>query len=212
MPVFLKIYSFRQYSASMSLPRTFVGFSSTNLPHYRLMLAWRAHEHIDFNFCDCQLQSEIRSEDEGYIKSKCRARINMAGTFIQIIGDDTRYKHKYVRWEAEVALERKCRIIGVNVDAWRFINEVNCPPILRNVGALFVPFSPQIIAHALQDAVRKESDNWFYPDLVYTRLGYRLDGNRAVRVPKHFSILKARPGSDQRFIETAWSRFPAPFS
>jgi len=63
----------------MNLPRTFVGFSSTDIHCCRLMLAWKAHQHIDFNFCDCQLQSEIDSEDEGYIKRLCRERINMAG-------------------------------------------------------------------------------------------------------------------------------------
>jgi hypothetical protein len=40
----------------------------------------------------------------------------MASTFVMLIGEDTRYKHKYVRWEAEVAIEKKCRLIGVNLD------------------------------------------------------------------------------------------------
>ena len=66
----------------MSLPRTFVGFSSTDINWYRLMCAWKAHEHIDFNFCDCQLQDALNSEDESYIKRKCRERIDMAGTYI----------------------------------------------------------------------------------------------------------------------------------
>ena len=72
----------------MGLPRTFIGFSSTDIREYRLMLAWKTHEHIDFDFIDCQLQSEIRSEDESYIKSKCRARINMSGTYIMLIWAD----------------------------------------------------------------------------------------------------------------------------
>lgn len=148
----------------MALPRTFVGFSGTDLSYYRLMLAWKAHEHIDFDFSDCQLQNELNSEDERYIKSKCRARVNMAGTYIQLIGADTRYKHKYVRWEAEVAIEKNCRIIGVNLDGWRRINEDTCPPVLRSVGVMFVPFSPQIVAHALQHAERHESQDWEFTD------------------------------------------------
>jgi hypothetical protein len=170
----------------MAFPRTFVGFSSSDVNYYRLMLAWKAHEHIDFDFCDCQLQSELRSEDESYIKSKCRARLNMAGTFIQLIGADTRCKYKYVRWEAEVAIEKKCRIIGVNTDGWRRINEQTCPPILRNIGAIFVPFSPAIVAHALQHAVRHESQNWEFNDSTYTQLGYVLKGNRAELPPRPF--------------------------
>jgi hypothetical protein len=81
----------------MGLPRTFVGFSSSDIHYYRLMLAWKAHEHIDFNFTDCQLEQQLNSEDESYIKRKCRERIFMAGTYIMLIGTDTRSKHKYVR-------------------------------------------------------------------------------------------------------------------
>jgi hypothetical protein len=163
----------------MALSRTFVGFSGNDIKYYNLMSAWKAHEHIDFDFCDCQLHNEIRSEDEAYIKSKCRARIQMAGTFIQLIGADTRYKYKYVRWEAEVALEKGCRIFGVNLDGWRRINEETCPPILKNKGVMFVPFSPKIVAHALTHAQRQESQNWEFKDEVYTQLGYVLTGNRA---------------------------------
>ena len=32
----------------MGLPRTFVGFSSTDIRSYWLMLAWKANDHIDF--------------------------------------------------------------------------------------------------------------------------------------------------------------------
>src|SRR5437764_600322 len=102
------------------------------------MLAWKAHEHIDFNFIDVQLQNEINSEDESYIKRKCSDRIDMAGTFISLIGEDTRSKHKYVRWELEVAIEKGCRIIGVNLDGSRTMVANKTPPVIQDVGALFV--------------------------------------------------------------------------
>lgn len=98
------------------------------------MQAWKEHEHIDFNFTDCQLTSELNSEDENYIKRKCRERINMAGKYIMLIGEDTRWKYKYVRWEAEVAMEKNCSIIGVNLDGSRRMTEKTCPPIIRDVG------------------------------------------------------------------------------
>jgi hypothetical protein len=170
----------------MGLPRTFVGFSSTDANYYRMMLAWKANEHIDFDFCDCQLDKAIRSEDEAYIKSVCRARLDMAGTFIQLIGADTRYKYKYVRWEAEVALEKQSRIIGVNLDGGRFMNPNTCPPILRDAGVTFVSFSPHIVAHAIKHARRRTSDNWIFGDEIYQRLGYVLVGDRAERPPRPF--------------------------
>lgn len=156
----------------MGLPRTFIGFSSTDIRYYRLMQAWKAHEHIDFDFTDCQLQDEINSENEAYIKNKCRERINMAGTFAVLIGQDTRSKHKYVRWEMEVAIEKNCRIIGINLDGDRRVDANTCPPIIKNIGAIFVPFSPKIVAYALKDYVMNPDDDYHYRDSVYTELGY----------------------------------------
>lgn len=156
----------------MGLPRTFVSFSSTDIRQYRLMQAWKANDHIDFNFADCQLESEINSEDEAYIKRKCRERINMAGTFAVLIGQDTRSKHKYVRWEIEVAIEKGCRIIGINLDGSRRVVDVTCPPIIRNIGAIFVPFSPKIVAYTLENFKMHDKDDWHYNDEVYKNLGY----------------------------------------
>jgi hypothetical protein len=156
----------------MGLPRAFVGFSSTDIRYYRLMLAWKEHEHIDFSFADCQLSSEINSEDENYIKRKCRERINMAGKYVMLIGEDTRNKYKYVWWEAEIAIEKGCTIIGVNLDGARQIVEKTCPPIIRDIGAIFVPYSPKLIAYALENYKMKESGNYHYKDEVYRQLGY----------------------------------------
>ena len=156
----------------MGLPRTFVGFSSTDILSYRLMLAWKEHQHIDFDFTNCQLGQEINSEDETYIKRRCRERIAMAGTFAILIGQDTKSKHKYVRWEMEFALEKKCRFICINLDKSRRVVEKTCPSIIRNVGAIFVPFSPKIVAYALGDYVMNSSDDYHYKDEVYTQLGY----------------------------------------
>ncbi|MBI2305838.1 MAG: TIR domain-containing protein [Rhodocyclales bacterium] len=155
----------------MGLPRTFVGFSSTDIRYYRLMQAWKASEHIDFNFTDCQLQAEIDSENEAYIKRKCRERINMAGKYVMLIGEDTRYKYKYVRWEAEVAIEKRCAIIGVNLDNSRMMNARTCPPVIRDVGAVFVAFKPRIIAHALERYATSGNGDFHYPDSAYQALG-----------------------------------------
>lgn len=156
----------------MGLPRTFVGFSSTDIKYYSLMKAWKENENIDFNFTDCQLQDDIKSDNEDYVKRKCGERINMAGKYILLIGEDTKYKYKYVRWEAEVAIEQGCTIIGVNLDGSRHMVEATCPPVIRDIGAIFVPFSPHIIKYALENYKMEQNDNYYYKDEVYTELGY----------------------------------------
>lgn len=96
----------------------------------------------------------------------------MAGTFAILIGQDTRSKHQYVRWEMEVAIEKKCRIIGINIDKSRCVVDATCPPIIRNIGAIFVPFSPKIVAYALENYKMQPNDDYHYKDEVYKRLGY----------------------------------------
>jgi hypothetical protein len=156
---------------NMGLPRAFVGFSSTDLHYYRLMQAWKASEHIDFNFADCQLAQEVRSEDETYIKRVCRERLDMAGYFIQLLGDDTARKWKYVKWEAEVARENECTIIGVNLNGSRQYDEARTPAPIRNVGALFISFNASIIAHALTHYQMKSDNNYYYKDEIYQNVG-----------------------------------------
>ncbi len=158
----------------MGLPRTFVGFSSTDRHMYELMDAWKKNENIDFNFADCQLNMPLDSEDEDYIKRMCRERIDMAGTFALLIGRDTRSKHKYVRWEIQVAIEKGCNLIGINLDAGRYLDTDLCPPILQNVGAVFVPFSAKIIKHALTHPTNSEKGDYFFEPKVYQDLGYEV--------------------------------------
>jgi hypothetical protein len=169
----------------MALPRTFVSFSSSDITSYHMMCAWRGHEHIDFNFYDLQLEEAIDSTNEQYIKRVCRAKLNRAGTFVLLVGSDTQYKTTYVKWEAEVAIENECRLIAVNLDKYRRVNYNTCPPWFNNVGAIFVPFSPQIVAYALENwrTPIPQEKNWEYNDNQYKALGYVLNGDTATRAP-----------------------------
>jgi hypothetical protein len=175
------------YSATLgkaALPRTFVGFSSTDILRYRLMCAWKAHDHIDFNFADFQLEQAINSENESYIKRVCRDKIRQAGTYALLIGKDTFTKTTFVKWEVEVAIEKGCRLIGINLNNSR-LKDYLCPSFFRDKGALFVPFSSRIVATALEPWNRPlrepwQSDDWHFVDSVYTEKGYTLTGNSAV--------------------------------
>jgi hypothetical protein len=158
----------------MGLARTFVGFSSTDIHNYRLMQAWKANNNIDFNFADCQLNDALNSQNEAYIKRKCRERIKMAGKYVMLIGNDTKSRHKYVRWEAEIAIEKGCTIIGVNLDGSREMVTQTCPPIIRDIGAVFVPFSPKIIAYAIENyGMHNDKQNYHFLEHIYTNLGYK---------------------------------------
>src|SRR6478752_1767920 len=130
------------------IPRTFVSFSSTDKSRYDLMCAWKAHEHIDFNFADFQLDEAINSQTPYYVKSVCAAKVHRVDTFVLLIGDDTYTKTVFVKHEVEAAVEKGCRLIGVNLNNCRLKDEL-CPDFFSTVGAMFVPFSSRIIAQAL---------------------------------------------------------------
>jgi hypothetical protein len=181
----------------MPLPRTFVGFSSSDILQYRLMCAWKAHENIDFDFADFQLDKAIASEDEYYIKRVCRDKIRRVDTYALLIGQDTFTKTRFVKWEVEVAIEKGCRLIGINLNNSRFKDDL-CPWFFADKGALFVPFSSRIVASALEPWNRpprlpRLPDDWFFYDSTYTALGYTLIGNSAVLPPKPNPFASGKP-------------------
>jgi len=96
----------------------------------------------------------------------------MAGTFMLLIGRDTRSKHKYVHWEIQVAIEKGGSLIGVNLDGGRHLNAHLCPPVMQDVGAVFVPYSVAIIAHALGNPTNSLRGNYHFSGSVYKNLGY----------------------------------------
>lgn len=180
----------------MSLPRTFVSFSSADIRSYRLMCAWKAHEHIKFDFADFQLDEAIASRNPYYIKTVCRNKIRRADTFILLIGADTRTKTVFVKSEVEVAIEKGCRLIGVNLNNSR-TKDARCPTFFSRKGALFVPFSSRILAKALKRA-RKTTSNWHFEDDIYRNLGYQLIGTKAVLPPP--------PNPFHSFFKPPWAR------
>lgn len=169
-------------AATLALPRTFVSFSSTDKSRYDLMCAWKAHEHIAFNFADFQLDEAINSQTPYYIKSVCAAKVRRADTFVLLIGTDTYSKTVFVKDEVEVAVEKGCRLIGANLNNCRFKDGL-CPSFFANVGALFVPFSSRILVEALSSQNDGNSPWYYFPDEVYTRLGYQLIADTAAIPP-----------------------------
>ena len=162
-----------------NLARTFVSFSSADKSRYDLMCAWKAHDHIDFNFADFQLDEAINSQSTYYIKSVCTAKIRLTDTFVLLIGNDTYTKTIFVKAEVEAAVEKGCRMIGVNLNNCRSKDDL-CPSFFANVGAMFVPFSSRILAEALRWQRQGNSPSYYFFDEVYAGLGYQLVGSTAV--------------------------------
>ena len=157
------------------------------MSRYHMMCAWAAHEHVGFNFADFQADEAINPESEYYIKKSCREKIGRTDTFVLLIGNDTFMKETFVKWEVDVAIEKGCRLIGVNLNNRRFKDWL-CPKYFADKGAVFVPFSSRIVAEAMKPygfappGPGQTRDYYFY-DQIYTALGYELVGDTAVLPP-----------------------------
>jgi hypothetical protein len=171
----------------VNLPRAFVSFSSTDIGRYHMMCAWKANEDIDFNFADFQLDDAIKLENEYDIKQICRQKIRQADTFILLIGNDTYMKTTFVKWEVEVAIEKGCRLIGVNINNRRFKDYWLCPYFFADKGAVFVPFSSRIVAEAMKPhrfhLLPGQTRDFHFYDQIYTGLGYQLVADTAILPP-----------------------------
>jgi hypothetical protein len=146
---------------------------------YRYMRGWKVGEHIDFDFHDVHdLNSIAEYSSPDTVRRRLRERFSTAKQAIVLIGDNTRHKHRFVRWEIDVALGLDIPIVAVNLNHKRMMDEELCPPILRSEYIVHVPFRAKIIKYALDNfpnefARRKPTDRGprVYPSSVYQSLG-----------------------------------------
>jgi len=99
--------------------KTFVSFDGdTDMHYYRLMTAWKQNDGFDFNFYNAHDINSARDDSqETSIKAQLAERMRNTKIFILLIGENTRYLYKFVRWEIEQALWRELPIIAVNLKA-----------------------------------------------------------------------------------------------
>ena len=96
-----------------------------------------------------------------------------------MVGSQTRFHYKFVRWEIEQALKRELPIIVINLNGSRSIDKENCPSILRDELTLHVSFNSKIIEKALTEwetlhhkyKKQGKTGDHYYDSSVYQSLG-----------------------------------------
>lgn len=160
--------------------KTYIAFDGDNDMHYyRLMTAWNAHDGFSLNFHNAHdLNTARDSSQEESIKRQLRERFANSKLLVVLIGANTRYLTKFVKWELEVASRLGLPIIGVNLNNSRRIDD-RCPPTIRGELVVFTSFHHNIIEHAMDHwpdefhALRRAgtTGDYYYADDVYRRLG-----------------------------------------
>lgn len=133
--------------------KTYIAFDADNDIHfYRLMTAWKQSDNHSFNFYDAHdLNNLMKWSSEETIKQKLRERLNNTKVFVILIGEQTRYLYKFVRWEIEQAIKLNLPIICVNLNGLRSLDPNRCPPILKDELALHVSFNTKILEKGLSE-------------------------------------------------------------
>jgi nicotinic acid mononucleotide adenylyltransferase len=133
--------------------KTYVAFDGdTDMRAYGLMKAWKQNDHTDFNFHDAHAIKQARdSSTEETIKRSLRERMNNSKIFVLLVGQNTRYLYKYVRWEIELALSMNIPIVVVNLNQQPSHDNNLCPPILRDKLAMHISYSPKILQFTLEN-------------------------------------------------------------
>jgi hypothetical protein len=161
--------------------KTFVSFDGdTDMHYYRLMEAWKQNDNIPFNFYnahDLNFARDTSSEES--IKTQLMERLRNTKVFVLLVGENTRYLYKFVRWEIEQALSRNLPIIVVNLNGERSIDTDRCPPLLRDELAVHISFNSKIMQHALENwpasyesyKAEEKSGPYYYNNDAYRGLG-----------------------------------------
>ena len=161
--------------------KTYVAFDADkDIRYYRLMTAWRQTDYTEFKFYDAHdLARIMHFSNEDTIKRNLRERLSNTKIFILLVGESTRFLYKFVRWEIEQALKMGLPIIVVNLNGLRYLDNTNCPSILKDELALHVSYNKRIIQKALEEwellhnQYKREGKTgpYNYYDSVYRLLG-----------------------------------------
>ena len=159
--------------------KTYVAFDGDNdIHYYRLMQAWRQTDSSSFNFYDAHDINTARdSSQEESIKRQLRVRMANSKVFVLLIGTNTKYLRKFVKWEIETAIRLNLPIICVNINGSK-VRDNLCPASLNDKLSIFIPFGKKIMQYTLENWPNShynhikngESGPYYYNKTVYDRL------------------------------------------
>lgn len=161
--------------------KTYVCFDADNdIHYYRLMQAWKQNDNTEFNFHNAHdLNRLLPTSNEETIKQKLRERLNNTKVFVVLVGDNTKYLYKFVKWEMEQALKLGLPIIAVNLYGKRSRDDERCPATVKAELAIHISFNSRILQYALEDwsvdhyryKAEGKTGPYFYKESVYQKLG-----------------------------------------
>lgn len=163
----------------MILAKLYIAFDGDNdIAYYYMMKAWKDNKSIFFDFIDShELRGIRQGSSETSIKAGLRERMKNADIFVLLVGERTKYLYKFIRWEIELAKEKRLPCIVVNLNGKRGADEQLCPRAMLDTLAIHISFNMRILAHAVShwpNYIEQHPNligSYHYKTDVYTQLG-----------------------------------------
>jgi hypothetical protein len=165
----------------MSTGATYVIFDGDNDRYaYAFMKGWKVNDRVEFDFRDAHDLGPMtgRAQEEAYVKSQLRKRMEVSDQVLVLVGESTKYLKKFVGWEIELALKLGLPIIVVNLNDKGSMDNDRCPTSLRTGYVVHISFKRAIIKHSLENFPsefrgrdRASTGPRIYNDDVYQNLG-----------------------------------------
>jgi hypothetical protein len=165
----------------MSTGATYVIFDGDKDRYaYAFMRGWKVNERVEFDFRDAHDLGSMtgRAQDEAYVKSELRKRMEASKQVVVLVGESTKNLRKFVGWEIDLAVSLGLPIIVVNLNEKRQTDSDRCPVPLRTGYVVHVAYKRAIIKYALENFPREFAQRdrnstgcRHYGDEIYRSLG-----------------------------------------
>jgi hypothetical protein len=165
----------------MSVGTTYVIFDGDKDRYaYAYMRGWKVNDRVEFDFRDAHDVGSMtsRAQDESYVKSELRKRMEGSDQVVVLVGESTKNLRKFVGWEIDLAMRLGLAIIVVNLNGDRRMDPDRCPVPLRTGYIVHIAYKRAIIKYALENFPseyarrdRTDTGSRYYDDDVYRNLG-----------------------------------------
>ena len=160
--------------------KTYIAFDADKDMHwYRLLRAWKENESFVFDMHDAhEIKSDPNKQGEQNIKRDLKERFKSTKQFILLVGESTKNKFQYVRWEIEQAIINDIPIIVINLNNNKKVDQNLCPAIIRDQLSIHISFKYKIIKYAVDNwpenhrkhRLQDENDAYHYSSEIYREL------------------------------------------
>lgn len=150
-----------------------------DVDYYNMLKSWLSDDGITIITGNSVSETVLSPKALTSQVSALEQKMQNIDAFVLIVSENTRNLCTQMLWEVNVALDSGIPIIALNANGLRYIDESNCPTLLKGKHVLHIANNPKILEKALEIwplyyKEHKDEDKKgarFFKDSVYQLLG-----------------------------------------